>query len=91
MVMGRKQRDKKMRQNVMTKIGRNIADPEPTFRRSIVGMRCNEFGQRPGLLLVPAAMFLVDCGCVDAGAKAHRIQQVVPGGVERRIELIACR
>ena len=70
------QRKKKPPDRLLAEIRRHIADAQAAVGIAVVGVRLNEFLERFGVLLVPAAMFLIDHPGVVAGMEMEGVDQI---------------
>ena len=61
---------------MIAEIRRHVADPQSAVGVAIVGVRLNELPERFGMLLVPAAQFLMDHPGVVAGMKLEGEDQI---------------
>src|SRR5690242_15363574 len=59
-----------------TKIRREVANAQPALGRAIVGMKLDEFPQRFSVLLIPAAVFFIECLGIVAGTEKKGVDQI---------------
>ena len=79
MVVRREQRHHEERLGMVPKVGRHIADPQPSPGRAIVAVGRDRLRQRGGMPRVPAEVFLIDRLRIVPRRELQSIEQVAVG------------
>ena len=85
-IMPGKEREKIVADDMLSEIGRDVADPQAALGRAVVGVGPDELPQRLGVLLVPAAIFFGDGSSIEARMKMERVDQITVGFVVGGLE-----
>src|ERR1700722_19663251 len=72
---------------MVSKIRRNIADPQPTLRAGIICMRLKKWFQWIAELPIPALVLLGDRPAIVAGMVMERVDQIAMRGSVIRLDL----